>query len=103
MFAPEALDPAFLRETLASMALPGVPETMVREDLERYEEFDGYQPEATRACTLIIHGIDDQIVSASEAEALSNAIAGSERLLSDTGHALVITTTSKGGTSDERN
>ena len=92
MFAPEAPDPAFLRETLASMALPGVPETMVRERMERYQGFAGYQPEATSACTLIIHGIDDQIVSASGAEALSNAISGSElRLLSDTGHAVVMT------------
>ena len=60
--------------------------------MERYQGFAGYQPEATRACTLIIHGIDDQIVSVSGAEALSNAISGSElRLLSDTGHAVVVT------------
>lgn len=92
MFAPEAADSAFLRETLASIALPGVPKTMVRESMERYQGFDGYQPDTTTACTLVTHGIDDQIVSVTGAEVLSNAIEGSElRLIQGTGHALVIT------------
>ncbi len=71
--------------------MPGVPETMIRERMERYQEFDGYRPEATMACTLIVQGVDDKIVPAEGATVLRNAISDSElRLLDDTGHALVI-------------
>jgi pimeloyl-ACP methyl ester carboxylesterase len=71
--------------------MPGVPETMIREMTERYQDFDGYQPEATVACTLILHGVDDQIVPATGAKVLRDAISGSElQLLYDAGHAVVI-------------
>ena len=56
--------------------MPGVPETMIRERMERYQEFDGFRAEATMACTLIIHGVDDKIVPAEGAKVLRDAISG---------------------------
>ncbi len=91
MFYPAPADETFLKQSFAGLSMPGVPETMIRERTERYQEFDGYQPDATMACTLIIHGVDDKIVPAKGAKVLRDAISGSElQLLSGTGHAVVI-------------
>jgi len=91
MFYPARSDEAVLKQFFAALAMPGVPETMIRERTERYQEFDRYQPEATTACTLIIHGADDEIVPAKGAEVLKNAISGSElQLLNDSGHAVIL-------------
>jgi pimeloyl-ACP methyl ester carboxylesterase len=91
MFYPAPADEIFLKQSFAGLSMPGVPETMIRERMERYQEFAGYRPEATMACTLIIQGVDDKIVPAEGATVLRNAISGSElRLLNDTGHAVVI-------------
>jgi len=91
MFYPAPADETFLKQSFAGLSMPGVPGTMIRERMERYHGFDGYRPEATMACTLIIHGVDDKIVPAEGATVLRNAISGSDlRLLNDTGHAVVI-------------
>lgn len=91
MFYPHDGDDAFLRQAIAGLSMPGVPDTFVREATERYQEFDGFQPEAITACTLIIHGVEDMIVPTKGATVLHEAIQDSElRLLEDTGHAVVI-------------
>jgi pimeloyl-ACP methyl ester carboxylesterase len=91
MFYPHDGDDAFLRQAFAGLSMPGVPDTFVRELMERYQGFDGFQPEAISACTLIIHGIEDMMVPAKGATVLNEAIQDSElRLLEDTGHAVVI-------------
>lgn len=91
MFYPAPADEIFLKQALAGLSMPGVPETMIRERTERYQDFDGYQPEATVACTLILHGVDDKIVPATGAKVLRDTISGSElQLLYDAGHAVVI-------------
>ena len=91
MFYPAPADETFLKKSLAGLSMPGVPETMIRERMERYQDFEGYQPEATIACALIIQGVDDKIVPAKGAKVLRDAISGSElHLLYDTGHAVVI-------------
>jgi pimeloyl-ACP methyl ester carboxylesterase len=91
MFYPNQSDDAFLRQVLAGLSLPGVPDTYVREVTERYQGFDGYQPEAITACTLIIQGVEDMMVPAKGATILDDAIQNSElRMLEDTGHAAVI-------------
>ena len=91
MFYPDPADETFLKQSFAGLSMPGVPETMIRERMERYQDFDGYQPEATTACTLIVQGVDDMLVPAKGAEVLRNAISGSElQMLDDTGHAVVI-------------
>jgi pimeloyl-ACP methyl ester carboxylesterase len=91
MFYPNPSDDAFLRQVLAGLSLPGVPDTYVREVTERYQGFDGYQPEAITACTLIIQGVEDMMVPAKGATILDDAIQNSElRMLEDTGHAAVI-------------
>ena len=91
MFYPHDGDDAFLRQSFAGLSMPGVPDTFVRELTERYQEFDGFQPEAITACTLIIQGVEDMMVPAKGATVLHEAIQDSElRLLEDTGHAVVI-------------
>ena len=91
MFYPHDSDDEFLRQAFAGLSMAGVPDTFVREATERYQEFDGFQPEAITACTLIIQGVEDMIVPAKGATVLDEAIQDSElRLLEDTGHAAVI-------------
>ena len=91
MFNPNPGDETFLKQAFAGLSMPGVPETMIRERMERYQGFDGFQPEATTACTLIIHGVDDLVVPAKSAQVLKDAILGSElHLLNNAGHAVVI-------------
>ncbi len=91
LFYPAPADEIFLKQAFAGLSMPGVPETLIRERMERYQDFDGFQPEATVACTLIIHGVDDKVVPAKGAKVLRDAISGSElQLLDDTGHAVVI-------------
>ena len=91
MFYPHDSDDEFLRQAFAGLSMAGVPDTFVREATERYQEFDGFQPEAITACTLIIQGVEDMMVPAKGATVLNEAIQDSElRLLEDTGHAAVI-------------
>jgi pimeloyl-ACP methyl ester carboxylesterase len=91
MFYPAPADDIFHKQYFAGLSMPGVPGTFIRERMERYHGFDGYRPDATMACALIIQGVDDKIVPAEGATVLRNAISGSElRLLNDTGHAVVI-------------
>ena len=91
MFYPHDGDDAFLRQAFAGLSMPGVPDTFVRELMERYQGFDGFQPEAISACTLIIQGVEDMMVAAKGATVLNEAIQDSDlRLLEDIGHAVVI-------------
>jgi pimeloyl-ACP methyl ester carboxylesterase len=91
MFYPQQGDDVFLKQAFAGLSMPGVPDTFVREATERYQEFDGFQPETMTACTLIIQGVEDMMVPAKGATVLDEAIQDSElRLLDDTGHAAVI-------------
>jgi pimeloyl-ACP methyl ester carboxylesterase len=91
LFYPHDGDDAFLRQAFAGLSMPGVPDTFIRELMERYEGFDGFQPEVITACTLIIQGVDDMMVPAKGATVLDEAIQDSElHLLEDSGHAAVI-------------
>lgn len=89
---PEKLSSADSDALLATLALPNVPSNWARERQEWYTDFEVYQPEQVQACTLIVHGRHDQIVTALVAEENHRHIPYSTlHWLGASGHALVIT------------
>ena len=90
--SPETLGSAEIDTFLAALALPGVPTSWERERHERFQGFEAYRPEAVRACTLIVHGEGDEVVSVDVARALAAAIRDATLVVvPGAGHALVLT------------
>jgi len=88
---PETLDPEMRDTFLATLALPGVPTNWARERNERYQGFTANRPAEVTACTRVLHGSDDAIVSIEVARGLANEIPGARFTeVRDAGHGLVM-------------
>ena len=90
--APETLQPEQSLSLLASLALPGIPTNWARERDEREQDFGGYHPERVAACTLVVHGEEDGVVSPEVGRFVASAIAGARFVgVPAAGHAIVLT------------
>ena len=91
LMVPESPLPGELEGFLASLSLPNVPTNWRRESRERTIGFEGYRPQGVRACTLILHGADDQVVRMDTAEFLASAIPNARLERMDrAGHGMLI-------------
>ncbi len=89
---PEQMTSEEKSSLLASLALPGVPTNWRRESAERYLRFENYQPQNVAACTLVIHGVADQIVSIDNARYVAGAVPNAQLVeIEQAGHAVVVT------------
>lgn len=88
---PEQLPAAEVQALLATLALPGVPSAWARERNQRYQKFDGYQPARVAACTLVLHGSEDRVVTPEVARYVAATVPGAIlEWVEQAGHALPI-------------
>jgi non-heme chloroperoxidase len=94
--APESLGSEARDAFVAALALPGVASHWARERHERFDGFADYRPRDVRACTLVLHGADDGVVSVEVARFLAGEIPNAQlEIVAAAGHALVLTQASR--------